>query len=365
MKPLLTAFAMAALGAMPAAGQRSWTPEIGIQGGFARAKPAGTGAHDHVDLWDVPGDGARYASLFVIVPVTARFAIEPSVSASQSSLGEVSGLLPFVSGSIVRLTVRSNLAVSAKFYAAAGATAQYLEAGGAHDTQLGFVAAVGYRRRLRTGLTIRLEAQGSLLRRSDSIAPANVYALLLGVSRRTRRPAASVDRDSQPAGRHWRLAFGMAGGYARTHLYGSVFGFQVTADQATIALPGSGTTTPTTLYAIVPLRGRFALEAGFDAHRSQGEGSTFFDAQLAPRLNIALRDGWYAAGGGNMRYLKQTGSAGFAFAGAHVAVGYRFPLVEELGGRVEISYSAFKERENFPLAQNTLAIMFGVAMARY
>jgi len=225
---------------------------------------------------------------------------------------------------------------------------------------------LGYRQHLGSDLTARIEAQWISQSRTDSIAPANVYALLLGFSRRlvgrSARPTPPSDSSSARA-RPWRLGFGMAGGYVRNHLYGNALGFYVDVHETVVGLPGSGSTTPPALSIVVPLRGRLALEAGFDAQRTQQQGNTLFDGQLSTRLDLAIYRGGYVAGGGNIRYVEQTESAGFAFAGANVAAGYRFPLIEELDGRVEISFTTFKERRDFPFAQNALAVLLGVTIA--
>lgn len=359
MRSLSIVLALTAVTPAAAHAQTPWVPEIGIQGGIARVKPTGTNASDHFDLWDVPGNGSSYASLFAIIPVTDWFAIEPSLSAAQFSLGEAGGLLPFVAGTSLDLTVRDAFSLVSGLYAAAGGTALYRESGGVHETQLGIVAAVGYRARVGPGLTARLEARGTSMRRTDLTPPFNVYALLLGISAGAGNRGVRGERTAPP--HQWRFGLGIAGGYARTHLSGSV-GFPVIADQTVIALPGSGSTTPATLFAIIPLGGRFALETGLDAHRTQANDTTVFDGHFSARLDVTLHGGWYAAGGGDLQYIEQSGADGFAFTGANVAAGYRFPLIAALGGRVEMNYTVFKERENVPLAQNIVGVMFGVTM---
>jgi hypothetical protein len=348
-----------------AAAQGWWRPEIGIQGGFARFKPTGTAAPDQTDVWDAPGDGTRYTSLFGIIPVTGRLAIEPSLSASQTSLvGDANGLIAFVSTSRVTLVVRGDVALAAGLYAAAGGMLRYLETGATNRTRVGVVAGVGYRVAVGAGLAARIEAEAISVPGADRFIPFNVYALLAGVSKyaggttRTASPNASGKR---AAG--WRPALGVAGGYVQNHSRGSIAGLPVRADQTQLALPGSAATTPPVLYAIVPVRGRVALELGVDAHRAQQLDSATFSAQLAPRFDIALHGGWYTAAGGSLRYVEATGAKGFVLSGATLAAGYRFPLTEQLGGRVELNYTAFKERRDFPLAQNIVAVMFGVTMA--
>jgi len=365
MRRLIVVLAMATVGAAPTAGQ-GWTPQIGIVGGFARIKPAGTGRPDDVDRVELPGTGSAYPTLFVVVPLTSRLALEPAIAASHMAFKEASDLVPSAASSNVRLTLRADVALTSRFYAAAGGMIRYKQADAAHDVQAGALGALGYRQDLGSDLSARIEVQWISQRRTDSIVPANVYALLLGFSRRlvggSARPTPASDSPSARA-RPWRLGIGMAGGYVRNHLYGNTAGLQVDAHETLVALPGSGSTTPPALSLIVPLRGSVALETGFNALRSQQQGSTLFDGQLSTRLNLAVYRGWYVAGGGNIRYVEQTGISGFAFAGANVAAGYRFPLIEELDGRLEFSFTTFKERRDFPLAQNTLAVLLGVTMA--
>src|SRR5690242_1212586 len=63
VRKLLAIAALAALGMSTAAAQSSWTAELGIQGGFAKVKPAGTGANDAINLFDIPGGSFLYSTL--------------------------------------------------------------------------------------------------------------------------------------------------------------------------------------------------------------------------------------------------------------------------------------------------------------
>jgi hypothetical protein len=149
----------------------------------------------------------------------------------------------------------------------------------------------------------------------------------------------------------------------RNHVYGSALGSQIDAHETFVNFPGSGSTALPGLFIIVPLRGRLALETAFGGQRAQQPGSTSIDAQLSTRFDLATLGGAYVAAGGTIRYVEQTGASGFAFAGANVAAGHRFPLIRQLDGRAEVSFTTFKERRDFPLAQNTLAVLLGVTMA--
>ena len=68
------------------------TPRIGVEGGFTRLKPAGTGQHDYIDRLDLPGSGLTSPTLFLVFPVTPRIAVEPSLSANRDKFTERSGL---------------------------------------------------------------------------------------------------------------------------------------------------------------------------------------------------------------------------------------------------------------------------------
>lgn len=351
---LLVAFATVA---GPAAGQRFWTPQVGIQGGLARVSPTGTGGVDrHVDFIDVPGFGNAYGSLYFVAPLGGRWALEPSLVAFQGSFVDNTGLFPSSGASQLLLGLRANFALTPHFYAAAGGSVAYQEAGGTHDTQLGLEGAFGIRLAPGARTEARLEGRMSVAGKTDFFAPAAVYGVLLGIATRLDGRAAAA-----PARHWWPLALGVAGGYARTHFNGSAFGLGLVLDATTVALPGSGVTTPATLFAILPLRGRFGLEPAVDLHRDQGNGVTSFDGHFSTRVNYLVRGGWYVAAGGNVRYVESTGAKGFALLGGNIATGYRVRLSQGLRGRVEGSFTTFApSKTNFPFASNTVAVLLGV-----
>jgi len=84
---------LALLAVTSAQAQRgSWQSEIGIQGGFSRFKPSGSGAKDHVDLFDVPSFSLSplnhsYGGIFAIIPWRDKIAIEPTLSSAELSAG--------------------------------------------------------------------------------------------------------------------------------------------------------------------------------------------------------------------------------------------------------------------------------------
>ncbi|MBI1966524.1 MAG: hypothetical protein HYS40_00895 [Gemmatimonadetes bacterium] len=358
MRPLLALFILGALAVCELSAQHLWTPEIGVRGGYARFKLTGTSAADHTDLVDLPGFGSGYGSLFVVIPVGRRIAIEPSVALSQVSAGEPT--LFFVSNTNVALGLRGDYALTPHVYAAFGGRLIYSESGGQHDMQFGAQAAIGYRTPLSARISARLEAEMSTMARGsrDNLQPSNLYALLVGLSARS---GSAAGRRVVAAGR-WAPVLGVAAGYSRAHLSGA----GLTIDFTLLAAPGSvaaaGVSAPPTLFAIVPLTERLAFEPGFDIHRTQSLGTTNFSGMILTRLDYAVGPHWYAAAGPAMHIIKNTGSSAFGVAGFGVAWGSRFHLAGDLGGRVELNYTMFKERSGLPFAANTLGVMFGAMM---
>lgn len=356
MRPLCTALALAALAASDAPAQARWTPEVGVRGGFVHLKPAGTGESDQTDALDIPGFG--YGSIFAVIPVGGRFALEPNVALTQLAVSAPT-LLILLSGTGVNLGLRADYAITRDAFAALGGQLLYSEAGGEHDTQFGVQAAVGYRAPLSDRLTGRLEAQLITMARGrrETLPPVNRYGVLLGLSARAAghtAPRAETVR--------WEPALGVAVGYSRTHL--STGG--LAADFILLAAPGTpaaaGVPAPPTMFLIIPLTARLALEPGFDIHRAQSGGTTTFAGTVSARVNVAVGPRWYGGLGPALQVIKNTGSSAFGVAGIGLAWGARFPLTGDLGGRVELGYAMFKERSGSPFAANTLSVMFGASM---
>src|SRR6267142_1944497 len=182
--------------------QQQWHSEFGISSGYSRIKPAGTGASDHVDVFGIPsfslaGVIPGGASLFGIVPVKNKLAIELSAGALQGNV-----ILPGLVGDATFFNVdaRADYALTRKVYAAAGAALNFVENGGVHETQVGVEAAVGYRFGFILGLRGRVEANAVFLHKTDLVDPRDVYALEFGVSKqlgahgRSTAPARATNR---------------------------------------------------------------------------------------------------------------------------------------------------------------------------
>jgi len=358
---------LALLAVTSAQAQRgSWRSEVGIQGGFSRFKPAGTAAKDHVDLFDVPGIGGT--SLYAVVPWRERIAVEPSFSFTQGSY-----LFGFTLASI---GLRADYALTDKIYGAAGGLLQFTEATGSHESQLGLQVGIGYRLRLASGLNGRIEANWQTTHKAQLAQPANTYSLLFGLSSPLRGAAPVSPRAGAP--RAWEAMIGMQGGYSQVHFVnGGEFAF--------LSLPGFGggtvTTTvgtlpsnsliPTapTVFAIIPVGTKLAVEPGLDLHRSQSQGLTVFSGNFSGRLDYAVSGGWYAAAGGNLNWIKATkgffsdpNKGSVSVTGANVAWGYRFRIGGAVGGRIEANYTMFKSNKDVGQATNALGLMFGATM---
>lgn len=365
-----------ALSAVPLAAQEPWVASVGVQGGYSRLKPAGTGRSDQIDLYQIPGASVldvfgTYGALFGIIPIHKRFAIEPSFRFTQHSP-------PAFAGTNVVLGVRADVAIQKGLYAAAGPQLNYVEGGvlGMSLHQLGVQAGVGYRFRLSSVLDGRVEANALFFKKDSILPPYNVYSLLFGV-------AGHLPSHAAPAAGHrggaaaaagprpiWRWALGAMAGYTRSH---SVTG----GDQATFSIPGSGASNSSvftgapgvpTLFAIAPIHGRLAVELGFDFQQENPNvitGNTIATGQLAPRLDVAVADKWYGAIGAREYIVRVSDvTKTSAVSGLQLGWGYRFDLTNggSLRGRAEINYAMFATNHTVGTpAFNSLGFLAGVA----
>jgi hypothetical protein len=96
---------------------------------------------------------------------------------------------------------------------------------------------------------------------------------------------------------------------------------------------------PATMFAIIPVGTKIALEPGLDLSRFQAGGTTDFVGNVSARLNYALSGGWYAAAGGTLTYIKSTGTDAASLTGLQTAVGYRFAVSGPVSARVELNYT--------------------------
>src|SRR5437016_9612661 len=119
MRRLVLAFFLATVADSSSAGQ-TWTPQLGVQGGILRQKPAGTGQADQVDRWELPSSGTIQSSFYLIAPLSGRIGLESSLAVSHTKFKEANGLVPGSSSGDLRLTFRANIALIWSIYVAAG-----------------------------------------------------------------------------------------------------------------------------------------------------------------------------------------------------------------------------------------------------
>lgn len=367
MRPPFVLLALVATIATRAQAQQSWQTEFGIQGGFTRLVQAGSGG-DPTDAISLPGLNLgnalpSTAGLYAIFPWSDKVAVETDIAASQFSSG--------LTVTFIGVGLRGDYALTKKVYVAAGGALAYNN-GLANETQLGVQGALGYRFRLTRALNARLEGRTTFFGKADNAAPADVYAFLFGVSTVTGRGSTARRPATSAANRAWRPQIGLAGGYVDAHLVGA-------GSVTSLSFPGYGgglgnalgslaplfraVALPPTVFAIIPVGDKVAIEPGLDIHRLQTSGQTDFSGNLSVRLDYAVHAGWYGALGGNLHYIKTSGVDAATRTGVNVGWGYRFPLVLGLSGRVEANYTWFGENTNVGLPPtNVFGLMFGAAM---
>jgi hypothetical protein len=365
VRKLLAIAALAAFGASTGAAQSSWTRELGIEGGYAKVKPAGTGASDAINLFDIPGGSfALYSSLgggsvFAILPWHNKLAIETQVTGAQLNIGGT----PVTTA---RLGLRGDYALTPQIYAAVGGVLHYIDGLGTNETmQLGVQAALGYRRRLTKTINGRLEANFTATNKK-LLGALDVYSIRLGISSSLGggKMAAASRRANN---RSWDPAIGFSAGYQNLHLVGSG------TDLGGLSFPGFGGSlgdlglpfAPTpTMFVIIPVGQKLALEPGLDFHSYSPAGGTSVKViNLAARLDYAVSGNWYGAAGGHLVSFSPSGGTSGTTDGVDFGWGYRFHLGGAFGGRIEANYSltAKSSKLNTP-AVNTLGVMFGAMM---
>lgn len=354
-------FVIGALGvlATPALAQHVWQPEIGVQAGFSSVTPAGRGANATTFI-DLPGGTflnalLTYAPLYAVIPAGRRLAVEPQLGFDQVNVGGTAATL-------ARVGLRLDYGFGSGFYGAAGGVLNYVSPSSA-KTQVGLQAGVGYRRHLGGSINGRIEANWVTTHSSDLLQAFNAYSVLLGVS--SSLGGAAAERPSRAtATQAWSPVFGIVGGYGSAHVIGS--GGAISG----VFLPGLtnslGVTVqgPPTLFAIVPLGGKWAIEPGLDLHHvSPPTGSGTTTLEIGARIDYAVTSGWYAAAGGQVTDVNPpTGSSG-NLTGADVAWGYRFHLAGPTGGRVELNYLMTGKSDKLGIPPiNTFSVLFGLTM---
>lgn len=356
MRNTFAVLALIAAATSPAPAQRAWQTEIGIQGGYTRLNVPGQGNTDGIGI---PGFNLGPAlpfptALYVVLPWMEKIALELNAAASQ-----ITGP---IAATLLDVGLRGNYALASQLYVAAGGNVGYVNSGsaGITETQLAVQGGVGYRRRLSRVFNGRVEARATFWGKTENVPPRSSYSVLVGISTATSRGAAAPRRAA--SNRAWRPQVGLSAGYANMHAVGDP------NDLTLLAFPNFGggvvgfgiaPVGPPTLFAILPVGDKIAIEPGIDLNRFQENGATSFLGNLSARVNYALNGGWYAGLGGSLNYIKTTGTDG-AIAGLNTAVGYRFAISGPVGGRVELNYTMYgKNNDLGTVPVNVMGLMFG------
>ena len=177
-KTLFLLLAAIGLGAVSVEAQ-GWQTQLGLQGGFVRVKPAGTGRNDRTDAFLAPGFNLGPAfpapnSLYLIVPVSPKVALEPSFAGAFLATG--------TSASVFQAGLRVDYAIASGLYGAGGALLGHISDVG---YEAGLQFAGGYRFHLTGPVQARLEANVQTWKgKSHLINPIDTYGLLFGISAR-------------------------------------------------------------------------------------------------------------------------------------------------------------------------------------
>jgi hypothetical protein len=349
--------------ATSAPAQNAWQAEVGIQGGYSKVKRSGTGVSDAGSFFMIPGAATvapilTYGSVYAIIPWKNKIAVEPTVGFSQLSIAS--------GATAARLGLRVDYAISPKFYGGAGGVLNYIEQSGSNGTQLGVQLGFGYRMKIARGLNGRIEAQWVSTKKGDNVTgPFNAYSVLVGVSSKIGGRAATPARRAA-TDRLWSQAIGVNAGYSRVHIVGGG------GDATFLSAPGIGNSMaglgayapgPTTLFAILPIGRKAALEPGLDITSADANGTgANLSVGAALRLDYAVSGGWYGAVGGQLSHVNPNVGPSASVLGGSLAWGYRFHLTGDFGGRVEMNYLTFPQNNDLGVATNTFSVLFGATM---
>ncbi|HWH04791.1 MAG TPA: hypothetical protein VN674_13950 [Gemmatimonadales bacterium] len=351
--------ALALLAPLQLAAQQWGPTALGLQGGFTYFKYPGTKFFD--SELHLPGfsDGTPLPtppSLYLIVPVSGRLALEPSITL---------GLLGSVGfwNTHFQLGLRGDYLVTSTFYGAIGGILVREGYGnGVTNTSgynLGAQAGLGARFHLTGVIDGRAEAQVQFWGKTRTGVAQNAYSLMLGFTAPVsgRRNPAGVQ--TRPPHRGVRL--GIAGGLSDQRVPGGV-------DQLQLSLPGAGTqgpnfVSPPAFFVAVPLTDRLTLEPGLELHRTHFNGFTLATGALATHLNLGLGGGWYGGTGLVEVARKSTRKPMTGATGLSVQGGYEFRLAGAWNGRLELSHIILaKQRAGHDQPLSVTSLMVGATV---
>ncbi|MFI5235053.1 MAG: hypothetical protein ACHQXA_05025 [Gemmatimonadales bacterium] len=182
-----------------------------------------------------------------------------------------------------------------------------------------------------------------------------------------KRPASPTTHplvsSSGPAA-YWQSAVGMSAGFTHNYIpsanltLNSFAGPLMGSDPAVIAAGGM---PQPSLFAVLPLGGRWAVEPAADIHNYSQASTHLLAVTIGARLDFALSHSWYAAGGGSVNYADGNGLSGETRGGAGVALGARFHLMGPVGGRLELGYSFMAASKSLAGSQ-TMSYLFAMTV---
>lgn len=127
------------------------------------------------------------------------------------------------------------------------------------------------------------------------------------------------------------------------------------------SLTGSGFPLPSSLYGIIPVDGRWAVEIGAGLTDANIGGGQYSTLTLAPRLDAALSPHLYAAAGPTMSAMRLGGASLTQWGGA-AAVGYRIKVGRHLTARAEAYFEhRFSAASNSMPESDLYGIQLGIA----
>lgn len=352
MRKLLLTLGLVAGVAPAAVAQDAWRPEIGIRSVFGQVDVDGT----NVTLIDLPagsgieGYGAN-ASLYGVIPVGRRFAVEPSLGFSDVSAAGTTATTVNAGGRVLYSAWR-------KVYLAAGPSLSLIKSDGEELTRWGGQVAAGYRFHVSGAVDGRAELFYSTLGKNDDFGLVESNEIGLAVSLGMglgERPAPRGARGAR-ADRMWDLALGVQGGYSHASFPGQV-------EITNFSLPGTGgegglfgVPLPQLApwFVQIPVGERFALEPSFGYHRfdiEDGPNGSMYTLGL--RGDYAFNRTFYGAVSGELLGVGGDSFDGVdGMTGLGFATGVRFPLVAGLKARTELSYRVFTGGDSAVLPDN-------------
>jgi hypothetical protein len=145
----------------------------------------------------------------------------------------------------------------------------------------------------------------------------------------------------------WQPEIGIRAGWTRFDLSNSTTNIDMIDVPQVGGISAGLALSPSSLYGIIPVNGRFAIQPGFGWYNATIVGSVATAINVGARLNIALTPQFYAAAGINGYVIKIDGNED-SQAGFEGAVGYRRPMGEHFRTSAEVFYEKRGKSESLP-----------------